>query len=173
MKLVVGLGNPGKKYEQTRHNIGWIFLDSIFPKAKWHKSDKLKSEYTAVEFEGKEIEVLKPMTYMNNSGVAVAQALKKYNLKPSDLIIIQDDKDIAFGEFKIQTDRGPAGHNGIRSLIEHLGTQNFTRIRIGVLPKDGINGDTADFVVANFNSEEKKRLKKIFSEITVRLSEMV
>ncbi len=173
MKLVAGLGNPGKKYESTRHNVGWLFFDTLAPKAKWHKNEKAKAEYSTVEVNDRTIEILKPQTFMNNSGVAVALALKKHNLKPTDLIVIHDDKDITFGEYKIQTDRGSAGHNGVKSIIEHLGTQNFTRIRIGVAPTTGLNGDTADFVLAKFSASEKKTLKEIFSEIIIKLSEIV
>ncbi|HLC70359.1 MAG TPA: aminoacyl-tRNA hydrolase [Patescibacteria group bacterium] len=173
MKLIAGLGNPGKKYEVTRHNVGWLFLDTLAPKAKWHANEKAKAEYTNFEINDKAVEIIKPQTFMNNSGVAVALALKKHSLKPTDLIVIHDDKDIAFGEYKIQTDRGPAGHNGVRSIIEHLGTQNFTRIRIGVAPATGLNGDTADFVLAKFTASEKKALKEIFSEIIIKLSEIV
>lgn len=173
MKLLVGLGNPGKKYESTRHNVGWMFLTALAPKAKWRENARAKAEETKIEVNGKEVKILKPQTFMNNSGVAVAYALKKQNSTPSDLIVIHDDKDLVLGEYKIQTDRGPAGHNGVKSIIEHLGTQNFTRVRIGVAPDAGLAADTADFVLASFGAGEKKVLKEIFPEIAEKISALL
>ena len=174
MKLVVGLGNPGKKYEKTRHNIGFVVVERLINDKKikkndirWKENKKIKAFCCKTEIDGKEIEFLKPTTYMNNSGVAVAFAVKKYpKLKPEDIIVAHDDKDIPLGEMRIQINRGPAGHNGVKSIIEHLGTQNFTRVRIGVAPIDGSDmGDTADFVLKKFTKEEQDILNKVITKV--------
>lgn len=154
MKLVVGLGNPGKEYEQTRHNVGFLVVD------------ELKSR-------GVSAHLLKPQTYMNRSGEAVQQEMVYYKISLADLIVIHDDADIAFGSFKIERGRGSAGHNGVQSIIEALGGENgFTRLRVGIgrptfldsdgnsLPHQGLE----DWVLRRFTAEEEKKLKKIIQE---------
>lgn len=166
MKLIIGLGNPSKKYARTRHNVGFMALDFLTPKTDWKKSDKAQAQYTKIEFGSHRVELLKPTTYMNNSGVSVAYAAKKNGVLPEDIIVIHDDKDIPLGHTKIQRDRGSAGHNGIKSIIEHLGTRDFTRIRIGVAPPDGSPiEDTANFVLQNFTATEQKILKTVFENV--------
>jgi PTH1 family peptidyl-tRNA hydrolase len=181
MKLIIGLGNPGKKYEKTRHNAGFFVINKILDKklktnkTKWKENKKAKALYYKTEINGIEAEFLKPTTFMNNSGVAVAFAVKKYpKLKPEDIIVAHDDKDIPLGEMRIQTNRGPAGHNGVKSIIEHLGTQNFTRARIGVAPIDGNNiGDTADFVLKKFTKEEQNLLNKTIAKVADEIIKMI
>lgn len=166
MKLIVGLGNPGKKYERTRHNVGWLFLDTLLPEGeRWHTSSRAQAQYAKIELNGKRAELLKPSTYMNDSGVAVAYTAQKDGLKPTDIIIIHDDKDIPLGETRVQTGRGAAGHNGVRSIIEHLGTKEITRIRIGVAPAAGGIADTANFVLGTLTATEQKNLKTVFENV--------
>lgn len=176
MKIIVGLGNPGQEYENTRHNIGFSALDFLFPEAKWKEEKRFEAliaEYPAGL-------LIKPLTFMNNSGRAVRKVLDYYGLiektlgivakknldLSENLIIIQDDIDLAFGVHKIATDSSSAGHNGIKSLISHLKTQKFTRIRLGVKNELFRNPIPADkFVLGRFNAEEKKKLPEIFEEI--------
>lgn len=171
MKLIIGLGNPGKKYQNTRHNIGWMILDFLAEKNKWSESKNNKSLYTHTEINNQEVELVKPLTFMNNSGVAVAKIIKKHNLNPAeDLIVIHDDLDITLGEYKVQKDRGPAGHNGVKSIIEHLGTKDFTRIRVGVAKENRDHmGDTAKFVLNRFGFMEKMKLSKLKDQIAEEL----
>jgi len=165
MKLIVGLGNPGKKYERTRHNIGFIVIEKLVRELGFNADDfkiskKAKAEYLKENYNGKKLEFLKPMNFMNNSGFSVACASKNNNINlEEELIVIHDDKDIPLGAVKIQTNKSAAGHNGIKSIIEHLGTQNFARVRIGVAPEDPRKiGNTADFVLKKFGFFEKKKI---------------
>jgi len=165
MKLIVGLGNPGKEYVRTRHNVGFLAIDHLAGDAEPTTNKKLLAAVLKTELDNKRVVLAKPTTYMNSSGEAVQAILNFYKLTPNDLIVIHDDKDIPLGETRVQRDRGAAGHNGIKSIIEHIGTKDFTRIRVGVAPKDAPIHNTADFVLAHFTSEEQKALKVVFDHI--------
>ena len=166
MKLVIGLGNPGFKYRNTRHNVGFMVVDAFAKqlKEKWQNAKKLPAEYLQTMYEGKKIAVLKPLTYMNNSGTAVAHIAQKNGINENDILVIHDDKDIAFGKIKVEKDRSSAGHNGIKSIIERLGTQDFWRIRIGVANEELEKMETEKFVLKKFNRAEKKELENIVKE---------
>lgn len=163
MKLIVGLGNPGKEYEKTRHNVGWMVLNLIAKKLSsesWQNSKKTNADFLKINTGNDQIELLKPLTFMNNSGQSVAYAVKNHTLNPeTDLIVVHDDKDIPLGEIKIQINRSAAGHNGVKSIIDHLKTQNFTRVRVGVAPKNKIE-DTAKFILKKFGLLEKSKLNE-------------
>lgn len=182
MKLIVGLGNPDKKYALTRHNVGWMFLNFLAGSEGWQNSKKAQALYFKTEINKKRVELLKPTTYMNDSGISVAYALKNHNLTPANLIVIHDDKDIPLGKTKIQTNRGSAGHNGVQSIIDHLGTKDFLRIRVGVAPAPANDeeanlpkkiGDTATFVLHNFSKAEQKILQTIFTNINEEIKKLV
>lgn len=148
MKLFFGLGNPGKKYENTRHNIGQMVIAKVAPQP-WYK--------TAIGD-----------TYMNESGFAVQKVVNFYKVPFGDLYLIHDDLDLPVGEYRIQFDRGPAGHNGVKSTIEQLGTQAFWRIRIGIgRPPENI--PVEDYVLRPFTAEERviidNTIDKILEEI--------
>lgn len=167
MKLIVGLGNPGEKYKKTRHNIGFVVIDKLVENLNFNVSDfrnskNAKAKYLKGQYSEKIIEFLKPMNFMNNSGLAVAYAIKKHNSNPqTDLIVIHDDKDILLGDVKIQKDKSDAGHNGVKSIINHLGTQDFTRVRVGIAPENPQKiEDTANFVLKKFGWLEKKKINK-------------
>lgn len=175
MHLIVGLGNPEKEYEGTRHNAGFLVIDKLLADSESEtKFDKKSNADVAKStINKKRVLLAKPLTYMNNSGIAVRALLDFYKLKPEDLIVIHDDKDIPLGETRVQTDRGPAGHNGVKSIIEHLGTKNFMRIRVGVAPAAQTEiKDTGNFVLGKFTKEEIKKLKKVI-ENTVKEIEMM
>lgn len=168
MKLIVGLGNPGKEYEFTRHNAGFLAVDSLAPFFKteaFHAQKKLHGEVAKGKLGRSVVLLLKPSTFMNNSGEAVVAALSFYKLKPQDVLVIHDDKDFALGELRLQANRGSAGHNGIKSIIEKLGTQDFARLRIGVAPEDRDIASTADFVLGSFTANERKQLTNVFSNV--------
>lgn len=172
MIILVGLGNPGKKYTNTRHNVGWMVLDVLTGKIEWKNNEKAQAFVYKTELENKEVEFLKPNTFMNNSGIATAYALKKH--PSAKLIVIHDDKDIPLGKIKIQTDRSAAGHNGVKSIIEHIGTQNFTRVRIGIAPTDTTTiSDTADFVLDKFSKEEKDVLNQTIENATQEIHKLI
>lgn len=169
MRLIIGLGNPGKKYEKTRHNAGFILLDFIQKKSKsknWSLSKKFNAKISECSIHEQKILLAKPMTFMNNSGQAVVLIMEYYNISPSDILVIHDDKDIPLGTKKIQTDRGHAGHNGIKSIIDHIGTKDFTRIRIGIASKNGIEmKDAVKHVLGKFGMLERRYLKSVGEEI--------
>jgi len=172
MIIVVGLGNPGKKYSNSRHNAGWMVLDTLTGKIDWKDNEKAQAFVYATELENKEVELLKPNTFMNNSGIAVAYALKKH--PKSRLIVVHDDKDIPLGEIRVQHDRSAAGHNGVKSIIEHIGTQNFTRVRIGIAPSNPQSiEDTADFVLDKFTKEEKDVLNPAIENATQEIRKLI
>lgn len=177
MFLIVGLGNPGKQYEKSRHNVGFMVLDQLAAdlsgkKIKWSINAKANAQYLKTEIESQPIELLKPQTFMNNSGAAVAYAAKNHNLDAADIIIIHDDLDLPLGEFKIQKNRGAAGHNGVQSVIDQLGTRDFIRVRIGIAsPETAKTG--AGFVLAKFSKTEMDVLQKIFDRASEALKSIV
>ena len=150
MFLIIGLGNPGKKYEKTRHNIGFYVVDEI-PKRN-------------------NLVMAKPQAFMNNSGKAVKVLIKHYRLNPENLIIIHDDIDLQLGKFKIQKNRGSAGHKGVQSIIKELGTKNFWRIRIGICPQKGKPKNVEKFVLKKFTKKEEGIVKKIIKKSLKQLS---
>ncbi|MBI5728378.1 MAG: aminoacyl-tRNA hydrolase [Candidatus Magasanikbacteria bacterium] len=166
MKLIVGLGNPGKKYARTRHNAGFMALDAareaLLPHqvSAWELSKKFNAEICGCTVRGGEKVILaKPMTFMNVSGEAVQLLGHFYKLTPRDLLVVHDDKDLPLGECRRQTDRGSAGHQGVISIIEHIGTQDFTRLRLGIAsdnPKRMAN--VPKFVLSNFGLLERKKV---------------
>lgn len=168
MKLIIGLGNPGKEYERTRHNIGFWVLDNLceqwgFPEFSLHK--KFDSAISEGLLENKKVMLVKPETFMNLSGTAVRKLMDFYKLTPEDILVIQDEIDLPFGTYRIATDSSSAGHNGIKNIIEHLGTQTFRRIRIGIKPEAGCPEDTHHFVLGQFSSEEQASLENFFPQI--------
>lgn len=165
MKLIVGLGNPGKQYEKTRHNIGFMVLDALHPKlpatdlSEWSLSKKFNAIIAGGTVHSEKIILAKPMTYMNHSGQAVGLIGHYYKIPPRDVIVIHDEKDLPLGELKMQTGRGDAGHNGVKSIIDHIGKEELTRIRVGVAAKNERKmRDTAKFVLGRFGLLEKKLL---------------
>lgn len=171
MKLIIGLGNPEEKYKNNRHNTGFIILDEL--KKDWNFSDfefskKFDSEISEGTREEEKIILAKPQTFMNNSGEAVQKIMSFYKLAPEDILVVHDDLDIDFGQFKISTDSGPAGHNGVQDIIEKIGTKNFKRFRVGIEGAKKrktriIPGDV--FVLQDFSSEELETIKKLATEI--------
>jgi PTH1 family peptidyl-tRNA hydrolase len=150
MKLIIGLGNYGKKYEKTRHNYGFFVIDEF---AKRNDFPEFKSTlFSLLSIKG-DIILAKPQTYMNNSGKAVKAIADYYKIEPENIIIIHDDADIDIGKIKEDQNRGSAGHNGIKSIIELLGTKNFKRLRMGI--NNSFNSPLEDIVLKKFNKEEE------------------
>lgn len=167
MFLIVGLGNPGIKYENTRHNTGFLFLDELQKKnnlADFKSSKKFKAMISEGKIAEEKIILAKPGTFMNQSGQSIKKFIKNYKLKIKNLLVIHDDIDLPLGKIKISKSRGSAGHKGIESIIKELSTKNFVRIRIGIQLKTGKPRKSEDFVLGNFNLKEKKDLKDIFKK---------
>jgi PTH1 family peptidyl-tRNA hydrolase len=156
MKWFVGLGNPGADYEDTRHNIGWMALDEAA--SRWGittAQPKCKGLIAEGRVEGAKVALIKPMTYMNLSGECVRAFLDFYKPKPEDLVVVYDDMDTELGSIRLRMKGSPGGHNGIRSIIAHLGTDQFRRIRIGI-SRPAPGSDISRYVLSSFRKEEQK-----------------
>ena len=166
MKLIVGLGNPGKGYACNRHNMGFQCLDYL---ASQHRIPinkrrlrlkSLKAKYGMGEVAGMQVVLAKPRTYMNNSGEAVGQMLRRLDVPLENLIVIYDDMDLPLGKLRIRQRGGAAGHNGLSSIIRSLGSEDFPRIRVGIGRPDA---DEVSYVLSNFTAEEKRPDRTILS----------
>ncbi len=159
MKLIVGLGNPGKEYENTRHNIGFMVLDNYLGNVKW--SNKFNALYYECFISTEKVIFVKPLTYMNNSGNAVGEFVRYYNIGMKDILIIQDDLDEKTGLYKLKVNSSSGGHNGIKSIISSLGTQSFPRLKVGIgsVKKD----EVIDYVLGKFSKKEMEILNNEFS----------
>lgn len=164
--LVVGLGNPGKKYEMTRHNVGWIAVDYIAKKFGTKiKKLKFQSTYTEVIENGKKIVLQKPQTFMNLSGQSVLAAKDYYNIPDSNIIIICDDISLPSNKLRIRRTGSDGGHNGLKSIIYLLESDQFPRIKIGVSDRQNPNMELADWVLGKLTSEEQKGLNSRLDDI--------
>lgn len=173
MHVIVGLGNPRKIYEKTRHNAGFMAVDFLRDRfapptgglSEWKLAKKQSALVSIGEIENKKIILAKPQTFMNSSGSAVQSLMKFYGLTPDALIVIHDDIDIPFGEVRAASNSGAAGHHGVESIIETLGTKNFRRLRIGILPSFGKPPDVDSFVLQKFSKKELANLQSVFENI--------
>jgi len=179
MKIIVALGNPGEQYQNTRHNAGWLALDFVLGPVKWSENKK----FSALTYEDGDCLFVKPQTFMNNSGQSVRKFLDYYKLLPKRLgflakkdvdlndvlTVIHDDLDLDLGNYKIATDSGSAGHRGVQSIIDHLKTKKFSRLRLGIkneLLRTHIPPE--DFVLKAFSREEKDKLKDLIGGINIK-----
>ncbi|MBQ9837894.1 MAG: aminoacyl-tRNA hydrolase [Oscillospiraceae bacterium] len=158
--LIVGLGNPGKEYERSRHNCGWRCLDVLAQKLDC-KVDKGKFQglYGQTVYNGQKLFLLKPLTYMNLSGRSVLQLSAYFSIPPQRIIVLYDDISLAPGRLRVRGDGSAGGHNGIKSIISELGSQDFPRVKIGVGGKPDPEYDLADWVLSGFSAQEEKALQ--------------
>ena len=169
MKLVVGLGNPGRQYEATKHNIGFMVIDAIaeaVTHTQWREEQK--AEVCSFTLDGEKILLVKPQTFMNASGEAVGPLMRYYKIDPSDVYCIYDDMDLPVGKLRIRPNGSSGGHNGIKSLIAHLGTENFPRFRVGIgrpLPQWTV----VDHVLAPFGEDVQDKVVKGIKDTTKAL----
>lgn len=159
MKVVVGLGNPGGQYATTRHNIGWMVLDRLAERAGWSGGrERDASRIVWGRFRGLDLTLAKPLTFMNDSGLAVRKLLARERAPLGDLLVVYDDFALPFGKLRFRENGGPGGHNGMRSIVGELGTETFSRLRVGIgAPERGF----VDHVLAPFQPEEKERLDSL------------
>jgi len=185
MKIVVGLGNPGEKYEGTRHNIGFAALDHLLKKYEpldksvWEDNKKTKSHIKKLSINETQVLLAKPQTFMNNSGMALALLTQYFKVKPEEVIIIHDDLDLPLGKIQIRFGGGSAGHNGIGSVIGALKTDKFTRIRMGIghprgqgrSQKSEIKNDhtVSNYVVSHFSEGEHKDVRNMIKHVQKNL----
>ena len=153
--LVVGLGNPGREYERTRHNVGWLVVDELARRLEGRWREKFSGRLAEVRVDGLRLALLKPETFMNDSGRSVAAAARFFKIEPESLLVVHDDVDLEAGRLQARSGGGLAGHNGLRSLAQALGTRDFLRLRIGVgRPGRGDPHSVADYVLSPFTTEE-------------------
>lgn len=155
--IVVFLGNPGDKYENTRHNVGFMTADALGEKLnKPIQRLKFKALTNLLTISGEKVLVMKPVTYMNLSGEAVRQAVDFYKIPPERVLVVSDDTALAVGRLRIRKGGSAGGHNGLKNIIQHLGTDQFPRVRVGVGEKPHPDYDMADWVLGKFQGEDKK-----------------
>jgi len=166
MFAIVGLGNPGKKYENTRHNIGFVAIDALAEKYGIRIAEKKHKAICGSGYiEGVKVILVKPQTFMNLSGESVREVLDFYKLDPeTELLVMYDDISLEPGNIRIRKKGSAGGHNGIKSIIAHAGTQNFVRIKIGVGEKPS-GWDLADYVLGHFSEDDQTKLKEIMPDV--------
>ena len=169
MKLIIGLGNPGRSYANSRHNIGFTCLSYFAKKYGIHFDKKQgKARIGTGEIAGTRVILAKPQTYMNLSGESVSRLIKKFDIKPNDLLVIHDDLDLPLGRIRIRHGGSSGGHNGINSIINNLGSQDFTRLRVGI-GRPAENEDTIEssdnkiitYVLSDFTPDEKQAISQV------------
>lgn len=175
--LIVGLGNPGEKYTNTRHNAGAMLLEHL--KNEWDLPDfKLDKYNEAVTSKGNNIfstDLLTlsfPQTFMNESGKSVSNTIKKENISTEKLLVLHDDKDISFGEIRLQKEISSAGHKGVQSIIDALGTNSFWRLRVGIGPVPEFI-PTEDFVLQNFSADELEKMPEFFQNAKLKIEQFL
>lgn len=159
--IIAGLGNPGAKYEMTRHNAGFLAIDMLAMKQnKEIKRLKFHALTCDAEIEGKKCLLMKPQTFMNNSGEAIGEAAKFYKIPPQNIIVLSDDISLDVGKIRIRRKGSAGGHNGLKSITAHLGSEDFPRVKIGVGKKPNAYMDLADWVLGRFPKELEPQLKE-------------
>lgn len=153
--LVAGLGNPGREYARNRHNVGWMVVDELARRHGGSWRAKFNGQLAEIRIDGHKVALLKPETFMNDSGRSVQAALKFFKLDPDAVLVIHDEGDLERGRMQARIGGGAGGHNGLRSIAEHLGSSEFMRLRVGVgRPERGDQRKLADFVLADFRPED-------------------
>jgi PTH1 family peptidyl-tRNA hydrolase len=172
--LIVGLGNPEPKYDLTRHNVGFLCLDSFTDTTdemgEWVNKKDLKCHLSTGQLGDQRVLAVKPTTFMNSSGEAVRAVMDFYKLPASQVIVLHDELDIDFGQIRTRVGGSDAGHNGIKSVSQHIG-ENYGRVRVGIGPKQPPEIDSADFVLQKFSSDEQAQLKALTKEVGAILTE--
>jgi PTH1 family peptidyl-tRNA hydrolase len=165
MKLIVGLGNPGREYKKNRHNIGFLGIDKLADKLDVDiKRRKFNARYETCSFENDDILLIKPQTYMNLSGHAVRSFVAYFKISVSDILVIVDDIHLAFETIRVRTNSSAGGHNGIQSVIEELGTKDFARLRVGV-GKPLSRQSLKSYVLSDFNPEEMEQIPQLLDRV--------
>jgi PTH1 family peptidyl-tRNA hydrolase len=170
MILIVGLGNPPKKYQKTRHNIGSRIISELHSPST---SRLVRATNRLKSFNLENVVLAKPTTFMNESGKAVKALLRIHRLKPDNLIVIHDDIDLPLGKIRIAKNRGAAGHKGVESITKELSTKNFIRLRIGICPKSGKPRNPEKFVLQEFHRGEERAVKEIIKKAAEAINSLI
>lgn len=169
VKLLVFLGNPGRQYERTRHNAGWLVCDDMHIDAPWQQ--KFHGIWSQVRGRTGQVRILKPQTFMNVSGQSVSEAAHFFGIEPEEILVIHDDLELPFGTVRLQSGGGLQGHNGLRSIKQHLGTDRFLRLRIGI--GRPARGDVSSFVLSRFSPDEEIQLPLVLEKATDMLRKAI
>ncbi len=176
LRLLVGLGNPGSKYSSTRHNVGFMVLEKLAAKesASFSTNKKLFGQLAEIGFGDQKRRLLMPDTFMNESGRSVKAAMNWFDLELDQILVVVDDIDLPLGKLRVRSQGGAGGHNGLKSIINNLGTQNFSRLRIGIgqplIASEGKQVRTISHVLGSFNSQEKVIMENVFNKVVLGLN---
>jgi len=184
MYYIVGLGNTGEQYTDTRHNVGRMYLEQYAGQAgyEWRPSKPANALYAHATVADESVELMLPETFMNKSGESLSYYLKKHDAQPEDFIVLHDDVDLAIGEIKVSKGRGDGGNNGVKSIIQHLGSKDFVRVRIGIAPRHWWTGEVQrpraggpleKFVLQRFTRKEQSQVQESFGQVDIALCEIV
>ena len=170
LKVIVGLGNPGAKYEDTRHNIGFRVVEDLAQQVRW--SENKNYYYSEIELAGQPVKIIKPLTFMNRSGYAVAEFVRFYKYQISELLVVHDELDLPFGTIRVKFGGGDAGNNGLRSISEVLGSSEYYRLRIGVDKPADVEREISSWVLSKFSAEEKEKLPDLIARACSAIEEL-
>jgi len=176
MKLIVGLGNPGDKYRNTRHNAGFLAVEQLveyFDLNDFKKADKFKAELAEGQIAGEKVVLAKPQTFMNLSGQSVQALQSYYKLDVSDILVIYDDVEIPLGKLRVRPSGSAGGHNGMASVMQELATLEVARIRIGIKPEKPFRGALEDFVLGVLTEDEKAAFAQVFSDLPALIKKLI
>jgi PTH1 family peptidyl-tRNA hydrolase len=164
MKIIFGLGNYGQKYKNNRHNIGWMVVDSLVNAQglNFKRSFRFTAFVTKAKIDNQDVLLVKPRTFMNNSGLCVKKLFKCYKIPAGDVLVVYDDVDLKPGQIRFKKEGSSGGHRGMASVIEALGTENINRLRVGIGRDSGL--DTSIYVLADFSRQEKEMLPEVITE---------
>ncbi|AMK77698.1 MULTISPECIES: aminoacyl-tRNA hydrolase [Methylomonas] len=174
IKLIVGLGNPGRQYEKTRHNAGFLFVEYLagLAGAGWSSSSQFSGEVAECNIGGFRLMLLKPMTFMNKSGMSVGKLLRYYKLNPEEMLVVHDDLELPESVVKLKRDGGHGGHNGLRDIITHIDSRDFYRLRVGIgRPLAGEK--VADYVLSGLSLDGQARLLGLFEGLAKNMEALI
>ena len=171
MKIIIGLGNIGREYENTRHNAGFMAIDKLAQMLEMDfNQEKFSAYFAKKKIDGEDIILLKPTTYMNNSGIALRQCMDFYKVSSEDILVLYDDMDMPVGKLRLRQKGSAGGHNGIKSIIQNLGGDKFPRVKVGVgQPKDNL----VNHVLGKFSKEDREHIEKVIPVVSDAIVEIV
>jgi peptidyl-tRNA hydrolase, PTH1 family len=174
IKLIVGLGNPGRQYEKTRHNAGFLFVEHLarIAGAAWSGSGQFSGEVAECSIGGYKLILLKPMTFMNRSGMSVGKFLRYYKLNPEEMLVVHDELELAEGLVKSKRDGGHGGHNGLRDIIAHIDSRDFYRLRVGI-GRPVAGEKVADYVLSGLSLDGQARLARLFEGLVSNMDALI
>jgi len=173
VKVILGIGNPGNRYQLNRHNVGFMFLDYFASSySVTFNSSKFDYYFSEGEIDGNRFSLIRPTTYVNNSGIAAQQAIQNYKIEIADFLVVYDDINLAFPDLRLRASGGDGGHNGINSVIYHLASEDFPRLRVGI-GNNFDKGKMAEYVLSDFTQNEFIYLEKSLKDVSILVKEFI